>query len=65
MKMKTQPKPVGFSKNPICKTEKETQMYRTEFFTLWERARVGCSERIALKQVYHQGETDHQPRMDA
>ena len=41
--------------NPICKTEKETQMYRTDFRTLWEKARVGCSERIALKQVYHQG----------
>ena len=41
--------------NPICKTEKETQMYRTDFETLWEKARVGCSERIALKQVYYQG----------
>ena len=26
--------------NPICKTEKETQMYRTEFWTLWEKAKV-------------------------
>ena len=25
------------------------------FWTLWEKARVGCSERIALKQVYYQG----------
>ena len=41
--------------NPICKTEKETQMYRTDFWTLWEKARVGCSERLALKQVYYQG----------
>ena len=41
--------------NPICKTEKETQMDRTDFGTLWEKARVGCSERIALKQVYYQG----------
>ena len=41
--------------NPICKTEKETQMYRTNFWTLWEKARVGCSERTALKQVYYQG----------
>ena len=41
--------------NPICKTEKETQMYRTDFGTLWEKARVGCSERIALKQVYYLG----------
>ena len=38
--------------NPIC--EKETQMYRTDFWTLWEKVRVGCSERTALKQVYYQ-----------
>ena len=30
-------------------------MYRTDFWTLWEKAKVGCSERIALKQVYYQG----------
>ena len=30
-------------------------MYRTDFWTLCEKARVGCSERIALKQVYYQG----------
>ena len=41
--------------NPICKTEKETQMYRTDFGTLWEKVRVGCAERTALKQVYYQG----------
>ena len=41
--------------NPICKTEKETQMYRTDFWTLWEKARVGCSERTASKHVYYQG----------
>ena len=41
--------------NPICKREKETQMYRSDLCTLWEKARVGCSERTALKQVYHQG----------
>ena len=35
--------------------QKETQMYRTDFWTLWEKARVGCSEGIALKQVYYQG----------
>ena len=39
--------------NPICKTEKETQMHRIDFWTLWEKARVGCSEGIALKQVYY------------
>ena len=33
--------------NPICKTEKETRMYRTDFGTLWEKAKVGCSKRIA------------------
>ena len=27
--------------DPICKTAKETQMLRTEFWTLWEKARVG------------------------
>ena len=40
--------------NPICETEKETQMYRTDFWTLWEKARVGLSERIALQHVYYQ-----------
>ena len=30
-------------------------MYRIDFWTQWEKARVGCSERIALKQVYYQG----------
>ena len=30
-------------------------MYRIDFWTLWEKARVGCSERIALKHVYYQG----------
>ena len=39
----------------MCKTEKETQMYRTDFWILWEKARVGCSEETALKQVYYQG----------
>ena len=27
--------------NPICEIAKETQMYRTVFWALWERARVG------------------------
>ena len=27
--------------------QKETQMYRTDFWTLWEKARVGCFERTA------------------
>ena len=28
-------------------------MYKTDFWSLWEKARVGCSERIALKHVYY------------
>ena len=27
--------------NPVCETEKETEMSRTVFWTLWERERVG------------------------
>ena len=27
--------------NPVCETAKETQMYRTVLWTLWERERVG------------------------
>ena len=30
-------------------------MYRTDFGTLWKKARVGCSERTALKHVYYLG----------
>ena len=30
---------------------RETQMYRTDFWTLWEKARVGCFERTASKRV--------------
>ena len=41
--------------NPIRKTEKETQMYRTDFWTLWEKARVGCFKRTASKHVHYQG----------
>ena len=26
-------------------------MYRTDFWTLWEKARVGCFKRTALKRV--------------
>ena len=40
--------------NPVCDTAKETQMYRTIFWTLWERVRVGWFGRMALKHVnYH------------
>ena len=27
--------------NPVCETAKETQMYRTDFLTLWGREKVG------------------------
>ena len=27
--------------HPICKTEKETQMHRTDFWTRWEKVSVG------------------------
>ena len=36
--------------NPIYKTEKETQMNRTDFWTLWEKARVGCFKRTSLNK---------------
>ena len=39
--------------DPIRETAKETQMYRTVFWTLWEKARLGWFERIALKHVYY------------
>ena len=51
--------------NPICKTEKETQMYRTDFWTLWVKARVGCFEKQHRNMYIIKGETDHQPRLDA
>ena len=50
--------------------QKETQMYRTDFWTLWEKARVGCFERTAcilsiVKQITSPGvmhETSAQAR---
>ena len=42
------------SNNPMCKTEKGTHMYRTDFWILGEKVRVGCFERTTLKQVYYQ-----------
>ena len=39
--------------NPACETAKETQMYRTVFWTLWERAWVGWFGRMALKHAYY------------
>ena len=35
--------------------QKKTQMYRTEFWTLWEKVRVGYFERTASKHVYYLG----------
>ena len=35
--------------------QKETQKYGTDFWTLWERARVGCLKRTASKHVYYLG----------
>ena len=37
--------------DPVCKTAKETQIYRTVLWTLWERERVGRFGRMALKHV--------------
>ena len=33
--------------------QKETQMDRTDFWTLWEKARVGCFKRTASKHIYY------------
>ena len=30
-------------------------MYRTDFWTLWEKTRVGCFKRTASKHVYYLG----------
>ena len=37
----------------LSKSAKETQMYRTVFWTWWEKVRVGWFERIALKHIYY------------
>ena len=37
--------------NPVCETAKETQMYRTVLWTLWERERVGRFGGMALRHV--------------
>ena len=40
--------------NPVYETAKETLMYGTVLWTLWERERVGRFGRMALKHVeYH------------
>ena len=35
--------------------KKKTHIYRTVFWTLWEKARVGCFKRTASKHVYYIG----------
>ena len=37
------------------KEDSEKAGLRTEFWTLWEKARVGCFERTASKHVYYLG----------
>ena len=39
--------------DPICRAAKETQMLRTDFWTHWEKVRVGRFEKIALKHAYY------------
>ena len=46
----------------MCKTEKETQMYRTDFGTLGE-GEGGMFWKNNMYIIY--SETDHQPRWDA
>ena len=49
----------------MYKTAKETLMYRTVLWTLWERERVGRFGRMAMKHVkYHVG-NELQARFDA
>ena len=38
---------------PVCKTAKETQICRADFWTQRERERVGWFGRMALKHVYY------------
>ena len=35
--------------------QKKRHRCTEQTFGLWEKVRVGCSERIALEQVYYQG----------
>ena len=41
--------------NDINELIYKTEIDHTDFWTLWEKARVGCSERTASKHVYYQG----------
>ena len=38
-------------------------MYRTDFWTLWEKVRVGCLKRTALKHVYYLGWNGSPPQV--
>ena len=51
--------------NSVCKTAKETQMYRTVFWTLWERERVGWFGRMTLNMYNIIYERNHQSKFDA
>ena len=56
MKVKEESEKVGLKLNnsPVYETAKETLMYRTVLWTLWERERVGRFGRMAWKHVkYH------------
>ena len=39
----------------LAEDKSDCTMYRTDFWTLWEKARVGCFKRIASKHVYYLG----------
>ena len=49
----------------MYETAKETLMYRTVLWTLWERERVGRFGRMALKHVKFMYETSCQSRFNA
>ena len=51
--------------NPICKTEKETQMYRTDFGLCGRRRGWDVSRDQDWNMYIIYGETDHQPMLDA
>ena len=51
--------------NPVCKATKETQVYRTVLWTLWERARVGLFGEWHWNMYIIISETNHQSRFNA
>ena len=42
-------------KTLYAKQKKRHRLYRTDFWTLWEKARVGCFKRTSSKHVYYLG----------